>query len=457
MMAILVGVVLLSLSGVTMQYAFDQPTLLKYGLTVAGPLVLLGIVSASRPLDIAVPLMIVSAPLAPYSATFLGQEISVLMAVVVLALVTGLFSGETPITESRKTSLTSAGLLVVALFVCFRAASMSHFVTWLAYGLAIGLLTKRVAESRRGLYLVLGAMVASASIQAALALVELKTKHAIGLYAASGADTTINDNYFFGYGDTFRPTALLYDPISLGNLLAIAVPIAFVLALRISNPRQAALMVLPGGLILVGLLATLSRMSWLAAVAGLVMVLLIKPGASRRRISVVLGSIVVGGTVAAFVVGGSDFFLRLSSIGDPTGAGVETASGDEDRLAYWSAAWSTFVDHPVFGVGPGHLLPFLTAKAPNVAEYTHAHSTYLQTAAEAGLLGLVALTTFLSRCWSRLFESMDPLRRAAIGGALAALLVAWMTDYTIRYEAVLAFMTPIFGLCFASRNARESV
>jgi len=80
--------------------------------------------------------------------------------------------------------------------------------------------------------------------------------------------------YFFAYGAQNRPTGSLYDPISLGNVLALICPLALVLS---ASARTAAARFLAlAALLLIGVALTLSlsRMSWIAAVAGVAVVII---------------------------------------------------------------------------------------------------------------------------------------------------------------------------------------
>ncbi|NJD30010.1 MAG: O-antigen ligase family protein [Chloroflexi bacterium] len=69
--------------------------------------------------------------------------------------------------------------------------------------------------------------------------------------------------------------------------------------------------------------------------------------------------------------------------------------GDTLRLDLWRSALTIFVEHPVLGGGPGTWVQLKVAASPpgvpNVI-VPHAHSMYFQTAAELGVVGVVALS-----------------------------------------------------------------
>jgi O-antigen ligase len=108
----------------------------------------------------------------------------------------------------------------------------------------------------------------------------------------------------------------------------------------------------------------------------------------------------------------------------------------ENRVIVWKAGWRMFQAHPLVGVG-------LDAFVKNVLKYetdapkpvwSLAHNTYLQVAAELGLLGLLP---FLGILFSTYRTLGDVLRRSSLSGppllglaatAMQAGLVAWMVS-----------------------------
>ncbi len=64
------------------------------------------------------------------------------------------------------------------------------------------------------------------------------------------------------------------------------------------------------------------------------------------------------------------------------------------RLDLWVQSYELAREQPILGIGPGNfktaLVPLLEAK-PYLAEFSHAHSQYFDTVANAGLVGLSAL------------------------------------------------------------------
>jgi len=79
----------------------------------------------------------------------------------------------------------------------------------------------------------------------------------------------------------------------------------------------------------------------------------------------------------------------------PAGSGRLT-SVQSNRSAYWRVAAEVFVDHPLRGVGSGSFRVEWLQRRPFAESVRDAHSLYLETAAELGLVGVLALAAFLA-------------------------------------------------------------
>ena len=100
-----------------------------------------------------------------------------------------------------------------------------YWFVWLAVTLATGWLAFIVAGEDGGPTLIAAALTLAAFVQGTLAVWEFKTGHQLNLYQASASSAT-SDEYFFSYGNVFRPSGATPDPIGLGQVLALCIPMA---------------------------------------------------------------------------------------------------------------------------------------------------------------------------------------------------------------------------------------
>jgi O-antigen ligase len=308
---------------------------------------------------------------------------------------------------------------------------------------------------------VLGAITASAAFQSLIALWEDHTGRLLNLYSTAGTQQ-FAANYFYSYGTTKRPTGTFNDPISLGNFLAISLPLAFVLAVKVKGRLSRALVIIATMSIAAALTLTLSRASWIGGVVGCLLATAMLPRPQRRTAARgIVGGVAVIALVAA-IAAGPAVLGRLVSITQPTKAsGVSQAQqgvarGDQDRLKYWGVAlFDAFGGHPLAGVGIGNLNAFMlhrvatsgTAIRAGTLTTLHAHSTYFELLGEAGLFGLALLALFMASLFrdARAGPKRDAILGAGLAGAGAALLICWVTDWVIQYLPVAACVGIVLG------------
>ena len=172
--------------------------------------------------------------------------------------------------------------------------------------------------------------------------------------------------------DPYQGT-LLFGPVGYANALGILVALSLVLAIGLLlGPAQSSArfaLVAAAGVSAAALVLTSSRGAWLATVVGLLALATLR-GRSRRRVAIGLGALVGFCTVAAL-------------------AGPSISMGD--RPAYWRAAASDASAHPLLGSGAGSFDDYWLVHRSIPAYVQDAHSLYLETAAELGVVGLALL------------------------------------------------------------------
>lgn len=435
-------------SGLTEAALFHQPSMLKYALTVAGPLFLGMLLTVRQPLLLVTALLLIAAPFAGLQMTPHGIRVPVLEPILILGAIVIALS-RPPALKRSALSIAAPVLMLTFVIPVVDSPTRADVLGVLAGLFLAAYFAARVSTTPSGFLALVWAFVLSAVLQAGLAIWEHATGYLINFYGQAGSKV-FGSSYFFGFSGTSRPPGAFYDPISLGDVLAIAIPLSMGLLVHEARRRRwlgAAAAAAAIAVIAVGLEMSLSRASWVAAGVGLLATAILLPPRPRW---VVLPAAVLAVTIPATLgvfSGGSTGVQRLSSIVHPLSESG-TGQGDRIRLEIWQRALSTTAEHPIVGVGFGRFQRILAAEYAPAGTQGHAQSTYLQVAAEGGIIalgGLLAVFLALGRDLSRVLRR-DRLTGAVLAGACIAMLVAWTTDVTIRYSGVAVCMGALFGM-----------
>jgi O-Antigen ligase len=439
-------------TGAAQHELFDRPSDLKYAVTVIVPLLAVSVIASREPVTRSAFLLIVLAPFGGFDSTISGVQVPLIAPLCVGAvLVAMLAPGE--LTRMRMNPVPLALAAVLLAVPLLTGSSPAHYLGLLATLGAAGFVAARACSRPSGTSIVLAGLVTSAVVQASIELWQLRTGHALNLYGSAGAPVLGRD-YFYQFEDVFRPSAALYDPISLGNLLAIALPAAVALALRASSPWVKLAWAGSGLWIMLGLVLTLSRMSWIAGVVAVVVVVALQERGRLVAATAIAASVVIV-LMAALVVDGSSLGKRLDSVIAPTSTKTANHVEDRTRTRIWAATGDIIAQHPIAGVGFGELHRDLAGNYPDSRPGVHAHSTYLQVLGEGGALAGLAFAMVLAAAVvtvARAVRRRVP-HAVALAGSLVATLTCWSTDYTVRYLAVAATFATVFGAISALRYA----
>lgn len=443
-----VGVVLLVLAagGALNSTLFVKPTTTKYLVTVGGAAFLVILTTVASPLKLLVGLAIVVAPI-DFVITFSGLHITPLIGVDLLALLVALPRTRRGTAALRPMSLVFAALLVPAITI---SNGPGHWLVWIAFILATGWLTYLIAGEPGGPAFIAIMLAISALLQGAIAIWEFKSGHQLNLYSASDS-TAASRSAFFRYGTLLRPSGAAPDPIGLGQILALCVPLSVALAASVRRLAASIVVVAMTAVAMLGLVLSLSRLSIVGALVGLAVALALLPRVVKARTTIFVAGAGVVVALVGISLGGRGLTARINSILHPTAAHVKTASGDLQRTHIWAAAWKTGQQHPLAGVGLGNITKFLPEHGVAVTAAAHAHDTYLQFFAESGVIGLLGLLGLLAAAGLDLRRAWSSQRIwvAGAAGALVATLLAWTTDVEIRYLQVSAMVAVLLGLIAA--------
>ncbi len=226
-------------------------------------------------------------------------------------------------------------------------------------------------------------------------------------------------------------------------------------------------------IIAAGLLASWSRGGWLGAVAGLVIVFVL-----RSRVSFFWASIAAILAAGAGLLGMFSPDIVPAGIRDrlmslPASFRIETALSqtvtDEnfaviERLAHWVAALRMWEQEPWLGIGPGnYAVVYPAVRLPLWEEALgHAHNLYLNTLADSGLIGLTAFVAMwlalVVWVWRRRGSAGDWQTAASLGvlGAIAHAVVHNVFDNIFVQGNYLHLALSIALLAVACNGIRRS-
>jgi O-antigen ligase len=294
---------------------------------------------------------------------------------------------------------------------------------------------------------------------------------------------------------------LLSQPLGYANAVGVLAALAIVLALGVAAAERgwtgtAAAATVP--LLATALTLTSSDASWLALGVGIAAAALFAPEPERlvavlagvamptvglvalarfSRYAAVTGSPRLGGAaLAGVVVAGVAVTVPLARLTRPlrlpvtrrailavvvalAAAGalaVAHAGSTEPRASYWRVAWHDFTAHPAGGSGAG-TFGFEWIRRGDPSSYggaLDAHSLYIETLAELGIVGLALLLAFL-------LPPLVALRRgsaysAAAAGAYCVFVVHAGLDWDWEMPAVVVAALACGAAVLASRPARET-
>jgi O-Antigen ligase len=184
--------------------------------------------------------------------------------------------------------------------------------------------------------------------------------------------------------------------------------------------------------------------------------LAISPRVARRTAA---GALIVA-IVVAIAAGGPGFLSdRWHDFKDPQGAGTTSASRFESasgngRYQWWGAALDANSTRPITGIGPGTFDYWWDQHGDLPGPVRDAHSLYLQTLAETGIVGLVLIVglfgtvLFVGGRWSRRARSGRAYLAAATASCAvfaAAAAIDWVWQLAVLPAAFFLIAAAILA------------
>ncbi|MBR9975632.1 MAG: O-antigen ligase family protein [Bacteroidetes bacterium] len=224
--------------------------------------------------------------------------------------------------------------------------------------------------------------------------------------------------------------------------------------------RERTLLIAAATLMLVALLFTMTRSSWLGFAAGALLIAVL-----RYRL---LLPVLAGGVVLLFLLAPQQYRDRLGMMfttqkselrGEAQGEAV--VQSNQARLRMWRTGWQMFLEHPVTGVGDGEMHAIYRTYVPDAIkdEGGHLHNTYIHVLATHGVIGAAALLLLLGAVGLRLWRSWRRHRGNAAGtlvlGAIAAFvgfLVNGMAEYNFGDHEIVLLLWTVVGIALTAES-----
>ncbi len=290
------------------------------------------------------------------------------------------------------------------------------------------------------------AVVAAMGLLAALTDFQQVTRS----YASSfgGLATVILDNHVMRSN----------GPVSanfFGEVLAASSALAGYLALSARHRRERAAALIATAAILLALVYTQSRGAFVAVVAGAIVVAVLRRVAPRRLALIAVVVVAVGAVALP-----GEVKHRFGALGGITAGATARDPSLRGRLSENIAALEMFRDHPIVGVGPKNFELLYPRYAQRTGldqrpEPRAAHSLYLESLAETGIVGSVPFALLL---WVSLRRALRA-RRAAVDGRAGLLaegcfvgLVTFLVAALTLHLAYPRYLWTFVALAFVAGN-----
>jgi O-Antigen ligase len=155
-----------------------------------------------------------------------------------------------------------------------------------------------------------------------------------------------------------------------------------------------------------------------------------------RRVSAV-AAVAVALVAVGLVVGGLRERVSAAELSGANAARL--TSIESNRYDYWRLGGRAFADHPIRGLGSGGFRVFWLRERPIRENVQNAHSLELETAAELGVIGLVALGVTITGVVLAARRAL--VRNAPAAAGLAAGALVWFVHASIDWDWQLPAVT----------------
>lgn len=229
----------------------------------------------------------------------------------------------------------------------------------------------------------------------------------------------------------------LSDPNFFGLTLAFLIPICVGRVLHEPGWRAKMFGLVMGGILFAGMMLTQSRGALVAVLVALAVFMALMDRKTQIR---ALIFVAVSGIVASFALS-DQLASRFDFLFTPSSVAPQQDIAVEGRLASWAVAEELFLENPILGVGTGNFNPHFQDMALRKGLIFRgmgrsAHSLYLETLAELGLVGFGLLMTIFTMAFLAPFRAargLDQLGRRSEANECRALAIGLLAMYVARF------------------------
>ncbi len=244
-----------------------------------------------------------------------------------------------------------------------------------------------------------------------------------------------------------------YNPNPFGGYLAMVIPIALVMIVLTSDLGKRIIIGYGICLMLIAFILTLSRGGWFSFIFALLLMAFLyqqKTGVFHGKALVLILPVVAAIFLFSAILGYVN--VKAEVIGLINKNRIESVSG---RVPIWKGTLEIIRAYPLLGAGPG-TFPLLCERYVNKSiggdlRDKYAHSEYLQTMSEWGILSLGIIlwiqTVFFVTIFKRYIQShtwFSQLLRLGIGGSMVAISIHSLAEFTLHPMAN-AILCVVFG------------
>lgn len=361
-----------------------------------------------------------------------------------------------------------APLLASALLSVYTPDTVAFITKYIFEGLVIYFLIINAIRSPESLRRSLWAVVIAGGLLAGITVLQEVTKTYDAEYGGFALTKIVNSKGYIDEADTetgqvdsqgrsvSRPRASgpIGDPNFYGQILCAVLPIAAVFAFSSSSRWSRIIALMTTMLLVAAILLTFSRGAMIAM--ALLTVFLVALRYLKIRYLLIMSAL-----IATAICLNPAYQTRLSTLSFVQSRGMRHADYSvRERATILLAGVRIFLDHPLFGVGPGQSSKYIASYGnaqgyAKVRKDMEAHNTYLQQLDETGVIGFACLLAIVGVTLRNLIRVRVRWRPqcpeyAHVATGLTLAIVMFLVTSMFLHLAFMRYFSLLLGLAGAA-------